>query len=85
MFHPERHWRQLLCSGPSGCFVGALGAGNPQCFNGLVDYFELWLLKKCPFWDFPGGPGVRLSAFTAEGPVQVPGWGTKILQASRQA
>ena len=28
--------------------------------------------------------GLGLSAFTAEGPGSVPGWGTKILQASRR-
>ena len=63
IFHPERHWRQLLCTGSSGCFVGAQSRQPPNVPQWHVDYFELKLLKKCPFWDFPGGPWVRTQHF----------------------
>ena len=35
------------------------------------------------FREFPEGPVVRTHAFTAGGPGLIPGWGTKILQASQ--
>ena len=37
--------------------------------------------QKCTFREFPGGPVVRMWAFTAMGPGLIPGWGTKIPQA----
>ena len=35
-----------------------------------------------PTWEFPGGPVVRLRAFTVKGVGSIPGHRTKILQAT---
>ena len=43
-------------------------------------YFKLLpLIKKIMLQEFPGDPVVKIQALTAEGPVSVPGQGTKIL------
>ena len=42
----------------------------------------MWNLKYDTNGEFPGGPAV-LGAFTAVGPGSVPGWGTKIPQATQ--
>ena len=39
--------------------------------------------QECFAGEFPGGPGVRISAFTAEGPGFNSWWGTKISKPLR--
>ena len=47
-------------------------AKNVCSLSGIQGYYG---------WKFPGGPVVRISAFTAKGPGSIPGQDTKISQA----
>ena len=47
-----------------------------------MNFFCFPVHVKVVFRDFSGGPVVRIHTFTAEGVGSIPGWGTKIPQAT---
>ena len=49
---------------------------------GIVYDMPITLDKKSYFRDFPGNPLVRTECFHCQGPGSIPGWGTKLLQAT---
>lgn len=45
----------------------------------------MFILLHKIFWEFPGGPLVQTTTFTAKGPGLLPGWGAKIHKLLRTA
>ena len=43
-----------------------------------------WHLEEQDCWDFPGGPMVEIHPSNAGDAGSIPGWGTKIAQATEQ-
>ena len=49
------------------------GQASNNCAGVIIRFFR----------EFPGGPVVRTRCFHCHGPGSIPGWGTKILQATQ--
>ena len=69
--------RYVLLGSKCVSFNGGLGWG-------LTGKSELLVSLEKPRWDFPGGPGVRMSPSREEGADSIPGQGLKILHTCGQ-